>query len=48
MSDRKKNTVGNFFIGANIDAVETAARYGIDKDRAVNYNADGHGTHFPV
>ena len=33
------------FIGANIDAVETAARYGIDKDRAVNYNADGQGTH---
>ena len=32
------------FIGANIDAVETAARYGIDKDRAVNYNADGRGT----
>mgnify|MGYP000078020769 CR=1 FL=1 len=22
-----------------------AARYGIDKDRAVNYNADGQGTH---
>ena len=33
------------FIGANIDAVETAASYGIDKDRAVNYNADGEGTH---
>ena len=33
------------FLGANIDAVETAARYGIDKDRAVNYNADGEGTH---
>ena len=32
------------FIGANIDAVETAARYGISKDRAVNYNADGEGT----
>ncbi|MDD5924096.1 MAG: hypothetical protein PUC88_04830 [Clostridia bacterium] len=32
------------FIGANIDAVETAARYGIDKDRAVNYNADSQGT----
>jgi hypothetical protein len=32
------------FIGANIDAVETAARYGIDRDRAVNYNADGQGT----
>lgn len=33
------------FIGANIDAVETAARYGIDSDRAVNYNADVQGTH---
>lgn len=33
------------FIGANIDAVETAARYGIHKDRAVNYHADGEGTH---
>ncbi len=33
------------FIGANIDAVETAARYGISKDRAVNYNADGEGAH---
>ena len=32
------------FIGANIDAVETAARYGISRDRAVNYNADGEGT----
>lgn len=32
------------FIGANIDAVETAARYGIAKDRAVNYHADGEGT----
>ena len=32
------------FIGANIDAVETAARYGISKDRAVNYNSDELGT----
>ncbi len=32
------------FIGANIDAVETAARYGISSDRAVNYNADSKGT----
>ena len=32
------------FIGANIDAVETAARYGINADRAVNYNADQKGT----
>ena len=32
------------FIGANIDAVETAGRFGIDSDRAVNYNADSQGT----
>ena len=32
------------FIGANIDAVETAARFGIERTRAVNYNADSTGT----
>lgn len=32
------------FIGANIDAVETAKNYGIDSGRAVNYNADRRGT----
>lgn len=32
------------FIGANIDAVETAARFGIERDRAVNYHADSTGT----
>ena len=32
------------FIGANIDAVETAKHYGIDQDRAVNYHADAQGT----
>ena len=32
------------FIGANIDAVATAARYGISSDRAVNYNCDSEGT----
>ncbi len=32
------------FIGANIDAVSTASRYGISSDRAVNYNADSQGT----
>lgn len=32
------------FIGANIDAVSTAARYGIGADRAVNYHADARGT----
>ena len=47
MIQRQKEKYGweFLFIGANIDAVETAARYGIDKDRAVNYNADGQGTH---
>ena len=32
------------FIGANIDAVETASHFGIDSDRAVNYHADQQGT----
>jgi uncharacterized protein YegL len=32
------------FLGANIDALETAARFGIDADRAANYHADGAGT----
>lgn len=32
------------FLGANIDAIETAERFGIDKDRAVNYNSDSIGT----
>ena len=46
MIERKKEKYGweFLFIGANIDAVETAARYGIDKNRAVNYNADKEGT----
>lgn len=32
------------FLGANIDAVETAGRFGIDADRAVDYVPDGDGT----
>lgn len=32
------------FIGANIDAITTAAKFGISSDRAANYNADGKGT----
>ncbi|MBI4858605.1 MAG: VWA domain-containing protein [Acetobacterium woodii] len=32
------------FLGANIDAIETAARFGISADRAANYHADGVGT----
>lgn len=32
------------FLGANIDAVNTAASYGIHADHAVEYRADGDGT----
>ena len=47
MIERQKEKYGweFLFIGANIDAVETAKRYGISEDRAVNYNADSEGTH---
>ena len=46
MIERQKEKYGweFLFIGANIDAVETARRYGINEDRAVNYNADAKGT----
>lgn len=46
MIERKKEACGweFLFIGANIDAVETAAHYGIDSTRAVNYCADAKGT----
>ena len=46
MIERQKEEFGweFLFIGANIDAVETAARYGIGSDRAVNYNSDSKGT----
>ena len=32
------------FLGANIDAMETARSFGIGADRAVNYNSDHEGT----
>ena len=46
MIERQKEKYGweFLFLGANIDAVETAARYGIGADRAVNYHADSRGT----
>lgn len=46
MIERQKRKYGweFLFIGANIDAVETARHYGIDEDRAVNYCADEQGT----
>ena len=46
MIERQKEKYGweFLFIGANIDAVETARNIGISQDRAVNYNADKKGT----
>ncbi len=42
---RKKEHGWEFiFLGANIDAVETAASFGITKDRAVTYRSDSIGT----
>ena len=32
------------FLGANIDAVQTAGRFGIAPDRAIDYLADSEGT----
>ena len=32
------------FLGANIDAIEVAGRFGIDADRAINYECDSEGT----
>ena len=46
MIEQKKKGFGweFLFIGANMDAVETATHMGIDEDRAVNYHADKAGT----
>lgn len=45
MIEEKKKLGWEFlFIGANIDAVETAKHFGIAEDRAVNYHADKKGT----
>ncbi len=46
MIERQKEKYGweFLFIGANIDAVETARRYGIEEEKAVNYLADSKGT----
>ena len=52
-SDKVKKMIGHekekygwefLFVAANIDAVETAAQFGIGADRAVNYHADSKGT----
>ncbi len=46
MIDRQKNKYGweFIFLGANIDAIETAGRFGIEEDRVANYHADSEGT----
>ena len=45
--ERQKDKYGweFIFLGANIDAVEVADRFGIGADRATNYHADSVGTH---
>ena len=46
MIQRQKNRYGweFLFLGANIDAVETAGRFGIDPDRAVTHLPDAQAT----
>ena len=46
MIERQKEKYGweFLFLGANIDAVETARQFGISEDRAVNYHSDSEGT----
>jgi uncharacterized protein YegL len=46
MVERQKNKHGweFLFIGANIDAIEVASKFGIAPDRAANYHADEEGT----
>ena len=43
--ERQKKEYGweFIFLGANIDAVETAKRFGISRDRAQNYQSDAEG-----
>ena len=46
MIERQKEKYGweFLFLGANIDAVETAKHFGISEDRAVNFHSDSEGT----
>ena len=46
MIEKEKSKYGweFLFLGANIDAVETAGRFGIGADRAVTYRGDRRGT----
>ena len=46
MIEKEKEKYGweFIFLGANIDALQEAARFGIDADRAANYRCDRRGT----
>ena len=46
MVERQKTKYGweFLFLGANIDAIEVAGRFGIEAERAVNYECDSEGT----
>ena len=46
MIERQKEKYGweFLFLGANIDAIETAGHFGIDADKAANYQCDSEGT----
>ena len=44
VEERRENHGWEFiFLGANMDAIETAARYGIEADRAQSFHADPQG-----
>ena len=45
IEERKELGWEFLFLGANIDAIETASRFGIDRSRAANYHSDHVGTH---
>lgn len=41
---KKENGWEFLFLGANIDAVQTALQFGIDEDHSANYHSDSNGT----
>ena len=41
---QKKHGWEFLFLGANIDAISVASRFGIGKERAINYECDSEGT----
>lgn len=47
MVERQREKYGweFLFLGANMDAISVAARFGVQSNRAVNYHCDSEGTH---